>query len=214
MNDLAAERRQMVERQIARRGLCEPRLLAAFEEVPRHLFVPQQWRAHAYRDCALPIGLGQTISQTYIVALMTDLLCLMGSENVLEVGTGSGYQAAILSRLAARVQTIEYDPQLARRAKALLGSLCYQNVYFREGDGASGWPEAAPFDGILVTAFAPQVPPPLLEQLSEGGRLIMPVGTCGLQTLESWTRTGNRFERQRIVGVAFVPLRGEYGWKE
>ena len=198
----------MVEQQIARRGLRAARLLSALQTVPRHLFVPPQVRHQAYEDRALPIGLGQTISQTYIVALMTDLLELHGEERVLEVGTGSGYQAAVLSRLCAAVYTIELDPHLAQRARDLLDGLGYRNITFRVGDGTQGWKEAAPFDGILVTAFASHVPAPLLEQLREGSRLVMPVGTRWVQTLKCWTRTATGFETNAITEVKFVPLRG------
>ncbi len=211
MEDFQLERNAIVEEQIAGRGLCDPRLLSAFRTVPRHLFVPPQFRSQAYQDCALPIGFGQTISQTYIVALMTDLLGLRGEERVLEVGTGSGYQAAILSQLCDSVYTVELDPQLAKHARGLLEDLGYGNIHFRVGDGSRGWKEAAPFDGILVTAFASQVPAPLLEQLREGGCLIMPVGTRWGQTLECWTRLGTGFEKRAVVEVSFVPLRGEAG---
>lgn len=214
MDEFETGRRLMVERQLVKRGLCDPRLLAAFEAIPRHLFVPRAWRAQAYQDCALPIAGGQTISQPYIVALMTDLLGLHGGEKVLEVGTGSGYQAAILSHLAGSVYTIEYDARLAREAKTRLESLDCGNVQFREGDGSAGWPDAGPFDGILVTAGGPHVPPPLLGQLGEGGRLVMPVGARGMQELEIWSRRGEAFERRAVAPVVFVPLRGEYGWQE
>lgn len=202
----------MVETQLIRRGLREPRLLAAFETVPRHLFVPVEYRTHAYQDRALPIGEGQTISQPYIVGLMTDLLGLHGGEKVLEVGTGSGYQAAILSRLAGEVYTIEFNLELARQAGKSLEETGCRNILFRVGDGAQGWPEAAPFNGILVTAFGPRVPQPLLDQLAEGGRLAMPVGTPWEQELELWQRREGGLEHKVIAPVAFVPLRGEYGW--
>lgn len=211
MDDLLAARREMVEKQLRKRGLGDTRLLRAFEEVPRHLFVPTEWRKYAYQDRALPIGQGQTISQPYIVALMTSLLDLDGTESVLEVGTGSGYQAAILSRMCAHVHTIEYDAQLAQRARSLLEGLGYNNISFRVGDGSAGWPEAAPFEGILVTAFAERVPSAILEQLREGSRLVMPVGSRWVQTLERWTRVGDGFEKDPIIEVNFVPLRGGHG---
>jgi protein-L-isoaspartate(D-aspartate) O-methyltransferase len=214
MDVFKMERQAMVEKLIARRGLDDPRLLAAFDAVPRHLFVPPAFHRQAYQDRALPIGFGQTISQAYVVAYMTDLLCLHGAERVLEVGTGSGYQAAILSHMAGEVYTIELDPRLARHAQELLSSLGCQNVSYRVGDGALGWPEVAPFNGIVVTAFAARVPEPLLEQLCDGGRVVMPVGSRWAQMLECWTRKGNDFECRSVLPVAFVPLRGELGWKD
>jgi protein-L-isoaspartate(D-aspartate) O-methyltransferase len=204
------DRRHMVQEQIMRRGILEPRLLAAFESVPRHLFVPRDDRHLAYADGPLPIGYGQTISQPYIAALMTDLLQLKGGERVLEVGTGSGYQAAILAHMAGEVHTIEFVPELAARAKELLAG--YSNVICHIGDGSLGWPEAAPYDGILVTAAAPRAPKSLLGQLKDAGRMIVPVGERGYQDLEVWTRRGDDFDCRREVGVAFVLLRGEEGW--
>lgn len=211
--EFSLERHQMVERQIERRGLREPRLLTAFEKVPRHLFVPKELRYASYDDCALPIGFGQTISQPYIVALMTGLLELDGSERILEVGTGSGYQAAILSQLAREIYTIEFIPELATRAEKTLVELGCVNVHVRVGDGSLGWSEFAPYAGIIVTASAPDVPKPLLEQLADGGRLVLPVGSQSFQLLEVWKRRGDDYDRQVASGVAFVPLRGEYGWK-
>jgi protein-L-isoaspartate(D-aspartate) O-methyltransferase len=204
------DRKHMVEAQILRRGLCGSRLLNAFETVPRHLFVQDGDRLYAYADGPLSIGYGQTISQPYIVALMTDLLALNGEERVLEVGTGSGYQAAILSQMAKEVHTIEFVPELAARAQKLLAE--YLNVHCHRGDGSLGWPEAAPFDGIIVTAAAPKAPRALLEQLTNGGRMVIPVGAQGFQVLEVWTRNGEQFDCVENVGVAFVPLRGKYGW--
>lgn len=203
-------RKQMVEKQIKGRGLTEPRLLAAFEAVPRHCFVLEGDQSVAYGDNPMPIGSGQTISQPYIVALMTDLLSLTGQERVLEVGTGSGYQAAILSQLASEVHTIEFVPELAERAKKLLKD--YSNVHCHVGDGSLGWPEDAPYDGIIVAAAAPRAPRPLLDQLKDGGRLIVPVGAREFQMLEMWTRTGNDFESRVEASVAFVQLHGKYGW--
>jgi protein-L-isoaspartate(D-aspartate) O-methyltransferase len=207
----AQERRLMVEKQIQRRGLYDPRLLAAFESVPRHLFVPEGDRHLAYADGPLPIGHAQTISQPYIVAMMTDLLHLTGDERVLEVGTGSGYQAAILAQLAREVHTIEYVSALAAQAEKLLSG--YPNVICHKGDGSLGWPESAPYDGIIVTAAAPKAPQPLLEQLTDGGRMVLPVGGQGYQALEAWTRRAGEFECHEEIGVAFVLLRGKYGWK-
>jgi protein-L-isoaspartate(D-aspartate) O-methyltransferase len=210
MDQFELDRRQMVEEQILGRGLRDPRLLAAFESVPRHLFVPQEDRHLAYADGPLPIGFDQTISQPYIVALMTSLLHLEGDERVLEVGTGSGYQAAILSHMAGEVHTIEYLPQLAERAKRLVSA--YPNVFCHIGDGSLGWGESAPYDGIIVTAAAPETPQALLDQLKDGGRLVIPVGRRGYQKLELWTRQGNQFDRDALIEVAFVPLRGKHGW--
>ena len=200
----------MVKQQIAGRGLNDLRLLRAFESVPRHLFVPEEEIDLAYMDGALPIGCGQTISQPFIVAYMTDLLQLTGEECVLEVGTGTGYQAAILSHLAKEVHTIELIPSLAERARKMLAD--YTNIHCHVGDGSLGWPEAAPYDGILVTAAAPKAPQSLLKQLKESGKLVLPVGAEGYQMLEVWTRRGQEFDRKSETGVAFVLLRGKHGW--
>lgn len=212
MDEYAPLRHKMVQDQIAGRGLTEPRLLAAFEAVPRHLFVPKKVRHMAYSDRPLPIGFQQTISQPYMVALMTDMLHLQGGERVLDVGTGSGYQAAILAQMCQEVHTIEFVPQLAAAAEALLRDLGLTNVRFHVGDGSRGWAAAAPYAGILVTAAAPKAPQPLLEQLAEGGRLIVPVGAPRRQTLEVWERYGDEFEPRTLINVAFVPLLGEHGW--
>jgi protein-L-isoaspartate(D-aspartate) O-methyltransferase len=182
------------------------------ESVPRHLFVTADDLPWAYADGPLPISHGQTISQPYIVALMTELLQLESTVRVLEVGTGSGYQAAILGQMAAEVHTVEVIPELAAQATTL-ADLGYNNVHVHLGDGSLGWPQAAPYNGILVAAAAPSAPQPLLDQLAEGGRLVIPVGSRGFQHLEVWKRTGQEFERQDNLAVAFVPLRGEYGWK-
>jgi len=212
MNDFSHERHRMVVEQISSRGIKEPRLLAAFESVPRHLFVPQKSRFSAYDDHPLPIGFGQTISQPYIVALMTSLLELNGDECVLEVGTGSGYQAAILGLLAGIVHTIEIIPELAAHAEKLLGNLGCKNVTIHSGDGSLGWPQSAPFAGILVTAAAPEVPQPLLKQLADNGRLILPVRNRWRgQSLKVLKRNNQEFVEQVITDVAFVPLRGKYG---
>ena len=203
----------MVAEQIAGRGLRDPRLLAAFESVPRHLFMPEDYRQYAYADGPLPIGHGQTISQPYIVALMTHLLELTGGERVLEVGTGSGYQAAILSHLAREIHTVEIVPELAMTAEKVLGETGCVNVRVHLADGSLGWTEAAPYDAILVAAAAPSAPQPLLAQLADGGRMVLPVGGQGYQELEVWKREGEKFKRRTVVAVAFVPLRGEHGWK-
>lgn len=210
----ANEREQMVRQQIERRGIRDPRLLEAFRSVPRHRFVPEEDQDRAYSDGPLSIGEGQTISQPYIVAIMTDLLELSGDEQVLEVGTGSGYQAAILAKLARLVHSVERVPRLARHAAALLVELGLTNVQVHVGDGSLGWPECAPYQGIVVTAAAPTVPRALLEQLADGGRLVLPVGGRDGQDLQRWQRVGERFECESIFPVAFVPLRGTAGWSD
>jgi len=212
-DEFALQRRRMVTEQIAARGVRTPRLLAVMEKIPRHLFVPADELPWAYADGPLPIGEGQTISQPYIVALMTDLLDLKPAARVLEVGAGSGYQAAVLAELAAEIHTVEIIPSLARQAQEILQKLGYTHVHVHLADGSLGWKEAAPYDGILVTAASPRVPPPLLEQLAEGGRLVVPVGARWSQVLEIVRREGTRFVRDIHIPVAFVPLRGEHGWK-
>uniref|UniRef100_A0A7C3Z2U4 Protein-L-isoaspartate O-methyltransferase n=1 Tax=Desulfobacca acetoxidans TaxID=60893 RepID=A0A7C3Z2U4_9BACT len=205
-------RRTMVETQIRRRGVTDPRVLAAMSKVPRHLFVPRHLWEQAYSDYPLPIGENQTISQPYIVALMTEALELTGGEKVLELGTGSGYQAAILAELAAQVYTIERIPSLARSAEQVLTSLGYTNVHVRLADGTLGWPEEAPFDAILVTAGAPKVPPPLVEQLALGGRLVIPVGDRYTQTLTRVRLTQEGLQQEYLGGCRFVKLIGKHGW--
>lgn len=207
-----ADRLQMVAAQIERRGLLNERLLAALRRVPRHLFVPPDQQSFAYEDRPLPIGSGQTISQPYIVALMTSLLNLQGSENVLEIGAGSGYQAAVLALMAASVHTIERHEPLAEQAIQTLAALGIQNVAVHSGDGSLGWPNAAPYEAIMVTAAAPRVPHPLLNQLADGGRLVIPVGSSGVQELQLWTRNGESNQYESLIQVSFVPLRGAHGW--
>jgi len=214
MNRFERERKQMIKEQIERRGLRERRLLTALETVPRHMFVPEEYRYAAYEDGPLPIGFGQTISQPYIVALMTDYLSLKGNERVLEVGTGSGYQAAILGMMAEEVHTVEFIPELATQADKLLKALGMDNVRVHFGDGSLGLPEFAPYQGILVAAAAPQVPKALLNQLEDGGKLVLPVGSRGMQILEIWERNGDKFDSKTETAVAFVPLRGEQGWDQ
>ena len=206
--DRARAREEMVASQIEARGVRDPRSLAAMRKVPRHLFVPAAVAAEAYSDHPLPIGEGQTISQPYIVAFMTEAAGLRGGETVLEVGTGSGYQAAVLGEIAARVYTIEIVAALAERSAALLKRLGYANVSVRAGDGYLGWPEAAPFDAILVTAAAPRIPAPLKQQLKDGGRLVIPVGD-ELQELMVVTRRGDLFEEKHLLPVRFVPMTGK-----
>ena len=206
----AESRARMVREQLAARGIRDERVLEVMGRVPRHELVPEAVRDDAYQDGPLPIGEGQTISQPYIVAAMSEAAALEGSERVLEVGTGSGYQAAVLSALAAEVYTIELEPVLAARAKRDLERLGCTNVQTRTGDGYRGWPEAAPFDAILVTAAPDHVPPALLEQLAAGGRLVIPVGGRGDQELWLYTKSaGGEIERKRLMPVRFVPLRGE-----
>jgi protein-L-isoaspartate(D-aspartate) O-methyltransferase len=208
------ERDEMVREQIERRHVRDARVLAAMRAVPRHLFVPPEYQNQAYDDCPLPIAQSQTISQPYMVAVMSSLLELQGTERVLEIGTGSGYQAAVLARLAAEVHTVERHPQLANGARRVLDSLNVRNVVVHFGDGSLGWPDCAPYQGILVTAAAPGLAQTLLEQLADGGYLVAPVGGHGSQDLQRWQRVGARFEMESIFPVAFVPLRGEGGWKE
>ena len=210
----AEKREQMVERQIRARGVRDPRVLDAMRRVPRHWFVPPGEEDLAYEDRPVPIGYGQTMSQPYIVARMTELLNLRGDEKVLEIGTGSGYQAAILGLLAREVHTVERIPELAEQARKRLARLGLENVHVHIGDGTLGWPEHAPYDAILVTAAAPEVPQPLLEQLADGGRLVIPIGDRLYQYLERWTRRGQKFHRERFEPVAFVPLIGEHGWED
>jgi protein-L-isoaspartate(D-aspartate) O-methyltransferase len=207
-DEMTAKRLRMVSSQIAARDVRDPRVLAAMERVPRHLFVPSELRAQAYEDYPLPIGSDQTISQPYIVALMTSLLGLRGGERVLEIGTGSGYQAAVLSEIAGEVYSIEILAPLVERARATLAEIGCRNVELRHGDGWAGWPEKAPFDGILVTAAPPRVPQPLLEQLKVGGKLVIPVGRF-FQDLLVYTRTPNGYEKRNVIPVRFVPMTGE-----
>lgn len=203
----------MVREQVYDRGIRDPRLLEALRRTPRHWFVPPELRQQAYQDGPLPIGLGQTISQPYMVAAMTHLLKLRGDETVLEVGTGSGYQAAILGQMARLVHTVERHPQLAEQARLRVERLGFKNIFVHYGDGSLGWPPGAPYNGILVTAASPTPPTPLLDQLAEGGRLIIPVGGHEGQVLERWVKTRGQVQRESLFPVAFVPLRGELGWK-
>jgi protein-L-isoaspartate(D-aspartate) O-methyltransferase len=206
------QRTQMVERQIRSRGISDQRLLAAMEKVPRHRFVPESEQSMAYDDMPAPIGAGQTISQPYMVALMTELLRLEGPERVLEIGTGSGYQAAILAELAAEVCSVERFESLAGRAGALLTDLGYHNVNVIVGDGTMGYPEAAPYDRIIVTAAAPKIAQPWLDQLADGGRLVLPLGERWTQVLTVVVKHGDSFEQESHGGCVFVPLVGEHGW--
>ena len=203
----------MVDLQIAGRGIRDPRVLAAMAEVPRHLFIPPPYDRDAYADTPLPIGNDQTISQPYIVALMTELLHPCPEDRVLEIGAGSGYQAAILARLAAKVVTIERLGAVAAQARANLAVIGAENVEVIEGDGTFGYPPSAPYNGILVTAASPEIPQPLTEQLADKGRLVVPVGGRAMQDLVVLERDGSRYREERIEGVRFVPLIGKYGWE-
>jgi protein-L-isoaspartate(D-aspartate) O-methyltransferase len=214
MDDRGEERARMVDEQIARRGISDRRVLRAMREVPRHAFVGPRETFAAYWDRALPIEEGQTISQPYIVAAMTEALGLGESARVLEIGTGSGYQAAVLSLIAHDVISIERHERLASMARERLERLGYLNVSVVVADGTLGWPERAPYDGILVTAGAPAVPAMLREQLADGGRLVIPVGNEYLQHLFAVTRMGDRFEERRGEACAFVPLIGRQAWPE
>jgi protein-L-isoaspartate(D-aspartate) O-methyltransferase len=210
--DPDAARRLMVDRQLSGRGIHDARILQAFREVPREAFVPSELGDRAYQDSPLPIGEGQTISQPYVVALMVEALAVRPTDRVLEVGAGSGYAAAILSRLAGEVYTIERHPGLAAQAAERVGELGYANVHVREGDGTLGWPDRAPFDAILVSAGGREVPAPLVDQLAEGGRLVIPVGDAWRQELIRIVKTPDRrLVSERLGPVVFVPLVGGAG---
>ena len=206
--EIAAARKQMVE-DIRARGVKDSAVLAAVGSVPRHLFIPEEERSNAYEDRPLPIGYRQTISQPYIVALMTSLLGLRRDSRVLEVGTGSGYQAAVLSRLADEVYSIEILKPLGERARRTLTELGYRNVRVRIGDGYKGWPDAAPFDAIIVTAAPPSIPEPLLKQLKTGGKLVIPVGKTYQDLIVMTKRRDGGFDRENVLPVRFVPMTGE-----
>ncbi len=207
------ERLRMVEEQLVRRGITDARVLESMGRVPRHRFVEEALRERAYGDHPLPIGEEQTISQPYIVALMTQLLELTGQEKVLEVGTGSGYQTAVLAELARRVCSIERLPRLAERARTLLEQLGCANVWVRVGSGTLGWPDEAPFDRILVTAGGPSVPPPLFQQLAEGGRLVLPLGDPVNQTLTAVEKVRGEMRTREHGECKFVKLVGKYAWE-
>ena len=213
-DEYQAARKRMVEVQMALRGISDPRVLEAFRQVPRHRFVPESFRDQAYEDYPLPIGEDQTISQPYMVAMMTDALELKGPEKVLEIGTGSGYQAAILAELVAELYTLDRLDVLVEQAQKVLEALGYQNVHFRVGDGTLGWPEAAPFDAIVVTAGSPQIPRPLVEQLALGGRLVIPVGDRFSQTLTRVRKdAAGNLKHEYLGGCRFVRLIGRHGWE-
>ena len=212
--EFAPQLAKMIEAQLRRRGITDAAVLAAMENVPRHEFVPEELRERAYDDVPLPIGDGQTISQPYIVAAMTAALHPQPDDRMLEIGTGCGYQAAILSRLAKEIFTVERRPELALSASKRLARLGYANVHVHCGDGTLGLPEFAPFDAILVAAAAPAVPQPLLAQLAEGGRIILPIGDAEHQELRLMEKRGNKFLNSTLEGCRFVPLVGYYGWQE
>ena len=204
--DFAGQRERMVKEQIVMRGLVAERVLSALRKVPREEFVPAEYRAESYTDKALPIGYDQTISQPYIVAFMTEELQPQSRDRVLEVGTGSGYQAAILAELVAEVYTIEIIEPLAKKAEATLQRLGYKNVHVKTGDGYKGWPERAPFDSIIVTCAPERVPQPLLDQLKEGGRMIIPVGAKFAQELYLFEKKNGRLQQSAVLPVRFVPM--------
>ena len=212
MIPLERQRERMVEEQLQARGLQDKRVLAAFRKVPRHLFVPPDLQHEAYTDHPLPIGEGQTISQPYIVALMTHSLHLQGHERVLEIGTGSGYQTAILAELALEIYSVERVLELLQTAQERLTALGYLNVHVAPGNGSLGWAEHAPYDAILVTAAAPEVPEPLLDQLANGGTIVLPIGSQLAQMLVAVTKRHGEIVRKEIASCAFVPLVGEHGW--
>ncbi|KPK43029.1 MAG: protein-L-isoaspartate O-methyltransferase [Omnitrophica WOR_2 bacterium SM23_29] len=207
-------RKRMVEEQLIPRGIKDQRVIQAFLKVERHKFIPEKLRGSAYADYPVPIGEGQTISQPYIVALMTECLDLSGTEKVLEIGTGSGYQAAILAELSGEVYSIERFPSLAKRAESLFQDLGYSNIKIKVGDGTLGWPEEAPFSRIIITAAAPDVPLPLAEQLSENGKMVLPRGETYSQVLTLVQKKKGQLKVEPICGCVFVPLIGEYGYPE
>lgn len=212
MIGFATARERMVQEQLVARGISDQRLLAVMAEVPRHLFVDDAMRARAYGDHPLPIAAGQTISQPYIVAYMTQVLQLQGHEKVLEIGTGSGYQAAILSRLCEKVYTVERVNTLLAGSRKLFDSLRYYNIVAKLDDGTLGWPEFGPYDAIIVTAGGPEIPLPLVEQLADPGRLVIPVGDQDIQELRLVTKANGEIFIDHLASVRFVELIGEHGW--
>lgn len=208
------ERSRMVDEQIAGRGVKDERVLAVMRKLPRHEFLPEGIRGMAYNDSALPIGEGQTMSQPYMVALMTELLELKGTERVLEIGTGSGYQAAVLAELCQKVYTVERIKMIADKARVTLDRLGYKSVAIKIYDGTYGWKEMAPYDAIIVTAGSPDIPAPLVEQLKAGGRMVIPVGDRYGQQLVTVVKTAEGTITERSIPCVFVPLIGNHGWKE
>lgn len=212
-NDFDKQRQQMIETQLIPRGISDKLVLDAMRKVPRHKFVPKELEYAAYDDCALPIGEDQTISQPYMVAIMTEKLGLKGGEKILEIGTGSGYQSAILAEIASEVYSIERVPSLAEMANNTLDKLGYKNITVITGDGTEGFKEKAPFDGIIVTAGAPDLPKPLTEQLAEGGTLVIPIGDIYSQTLTIATKHMGKIDIEGSIGCVFVSLIGKHGWQ-
>jgi protein-L-isoaspartate(D-aspartate) O-methyltransferase len=212
--EYAALRKKMVEEQLKPRGITDAKVLAAFGRIERERFVPEGMQGSAYADHPVAIGNGQTISQPYMVALMTQLLGLTGKERVLEIGTGSGYQTAVLAQLADQVYSVERFAEMAKKAQKLLGEMLYANVVIKVGDGSLGWPEQGPFDRIILTAAAPRVPLPLGEQLKEGGKMVLPLGESFSQVLTGVEKKKGNLESLDICGCVFVPLVGKYGLKE
>jgi protein-L-isoaspartate(D-aspartate) O-methyltransferase len=206
-------RKRMVQEQLIPRGIKNQRVLEAFMKIERHKFIPEDLRSSSYADFPVPIGEGQTISQPYIVALMTDCLGLSGEEKVLEIGTGSGYQTAILAELAKEVYSIERFADLAKKAQGEFKELGYANINIKVGDGTLGWPEKAPFDRIIITAASPRIPLPLIEQLKENGKLILPLGESFSQVLTLVEKKKDKLDSVQVCGCVFVPLVGKYGWK-
>lgn len=214
-NEYTSRRQKMVENQLLSRGIKDPRVIAAMRKVPRHLFLDEALWPEAYEDHPVPIGEKQTISQPFIVALMTEALKLSGTEKILEVGTGSGYQAAVLAELAEQVYSIERLPSIAKRARRILDELKYANIVITIGDGTLGWKEHSPYDGIIVTAASPYPPKTLLEQLKMGGRLIIPIGDEFTQDLTLYRKEGEEdYSKESYGGCRFVKLIGEQGWRE
>lgn len=207
-------RKKMVEIQLVARDIKDARVLSVFRKIPRHLFVKESFQNDAYGDFPIPIGDGQTISQPYMVALMTQCLELTGNERILEIGTGSGYQAAVLAELAKEVYSIERYEGLARNAQNTLDQLGYTNIKIKIGDGTEGWTEFAPYNGIIVTAGSPDIPRALKDQLADRGKIVIPVGNLHSQILTVIERVGNKFLEKEVCGCVFVPLVGKYGWPE
>ncbi len=212
--DYEEQRRRMIRNQLAARDVTDERVLSVMKEIPREKFIPEQWREYAYEDRAVPIGMGQTISQPYMVAIMTQLLELSDKDRVLEIGTGSGYQTAILARLAKEVFTVERIVELSERARKVLEEIGITNVHFKIDDGTLGWPEYSPYEKIIVTAGAPHIPDALISQLAEGGIMIIPVGPMEHQTLMKVTKISGKIFKEPVLGCRFVKLIGQEGWND